>query len=80
MCAKRYWHDIFLQVLGPKPVLKEGTAEEDIVADQKNAIAAVLYKVIKNGEPPYLRLDGISRKLFSCRHLLKSIPPLLLSL
>ncbi|XP_034292858.1 macrophage-capping protein isoform X1 [Pantherophis guttatus] len=32
-------------VLGPKPVLKEGTAEEDIVADQKNAIAAVLYKV-----------------------------------
>ncbi|KAM3830717.1 macrophage-capping protein isoform 3-T4 [Vipera latastei] len=33
------------EVLGPKPVLKEGTAEEDIVADQKNAIAAVLYKV-----------------------------------
>ncbi|XP_009881760.1 PREDICTED: macrophage-capping protein [Charadrius vociferus] len=34
-----------LQVLGPKPTLQEGSPEEDIVADQKNAGAAVLYKV-----------------------------------
>ncbi|KAM9607977.1 macrophage-capping protein isoform 3-T3 [Morphnus guianensis] len=34
-----------LQVLGPKPTLQEGSPEEDIVADQRNAGAAVLYKV-----------------------------------
>ncbi|NXQ83121.1 CAPG protein, partial [Nyctibius grandis] len=33
-----------LQVLGPKPTLQEGSPEEDVVADQKNAGAAVLYK------------------------------------
>ncbi|NXN71896.1 CAPG protein, partial [Himantopus himantopus] len=33
-----------LQVLGPKPTLQEGSPEEDIVADQRNAGAAVLYK------------------------------------
>uniref|UniRef100_A0A8D2LJA4 Macrophage-capping protein n=2 Tax=Varanus komodoensis TaxID=61221 RepID=A0A8D2LJA4_VARKO len=32
-------------VLGPKPVLKEGSPEEDIIADQKNAVTAALYKV-----------------------------------
>lgn len=32
------------QVLGPKPTLQEGSPEEDIVADQRNAGAAVLYK------------------------------------
>uniref|UniRef100_A0A6J0UEY8 Macrophage-capping protein n=1 Tax=Pogona vitticeps TaxID=103695 RepID=A0A6J0UEY8_9SAUR len=32
-------------VLGPKPVLKQGRPEEDVVADQKNAVSAVLYKV-----------------------------------
>ncbi|XP_064897230.1 macrophage-capping protein isoform X2 [Columba livia] len=34
-----------LQVLGPKPTLREGSPEEDAVADQKNVGAAVLYKV-----------------------------------
>ncbi|XP_059687494.1 macrophage-capping protein isoform X1 [Gavia stellata] len=34
-----------LQVLGPKPTLQEGTPEEDVMADQRNAGAAVLYKV-----------------------------------
>nr|XP_009680578.1 PREDICTED: macrophage-capping protein [Struthio camelus australis] len=34
-----------LQVLGPKPALQEGSPEEDVMADQKNAGAAVLYKV-----------------------------------
>uniref|UniRef100_A0A8C4UVZ5 Macrophage-capping protein n=1 Tax=Falco tinnunculus TaxID=100819 RepID=A0A8C4UVZ5_FALTI len=34
-----------LQVLGPKPILQEGSPEEDVVADQRNAGAAVLYKV-----------------------------------
>ncbi|KAM9516368.1 macrophage-capping protein isoform 1-T1 [Guaruba guarouba] len=34
-----------LQVLGPKPTLPEGSPEEDAVADQSNAQAAVLYKV-----------------------------------
>ncbi|XP_033926511.1 macrophage-capping protein isoform X3 [Melopsittacus undulatus] len=34
-----------LQVLGPKPTLPEGSPEEDAVADQSNARAAVLYKV-----------------------------------
>nr|XP_060643059.1 macrophage-capping protein [Anolis sagrei ordinatus] len=34
-----------ITVLGPKPPLKEGRPEEDVVADQKNAVAAVLYKV-----------------------------------
>ncbi|KAF1419078.1 Macrophage-capping protein, partial [Spheniscus humboldti] len=33
-----------LQVLGPKPTLQEGSPEEDIVADRRNAGAAVLYK------------------------------------
>lgn len=32
------------QVLGPKPTLQEGSPEEDVVADQRNAGAAVLYK------------------------------------
>ncbi|XP_003224242.1 macrophage-capping protein [Anolis carolinensis] len=34
-----------ITVLGPKPPLKEGRPEDDAVADQKNAVAAVLYKV-----------------------------------
>ncbi|NWX07051.1 CAPG protein, partial [Caloenas nicobarica] len=34
-----------LQVLGPKPTLQEGSPEEDAVADQRNAGAAILYKV-----------------------------------
>ncbi|KAM6331315.1 macrophage-capping protein [Alca torda] len=34
-----------LQVLGPKPTLQEGSPEEDVVADQRNAGAAILYKV-----------------------------------
>ncbi|KAJ7305099.1 hypothetical protein JRQ81_010937 [Phrynocephalus forsythii] len=34
-----------IAVLGPKPVLKEGSPEEDVAADQKNAVSAVLYKV-----------------------------------
>lgn len=34
-----------LQVLGPKPLLQEGSPEEDVVADQSNMGAAVLYKV-----------------------------------
>uniref|UniRef100_A0A4X1W7F5 Macrophage-capping protein n=1 Tax=Sus scrofa TaxID=9823 RepID=A0A4X1W7F5_PIG len=34
-----------IQVLGPKPTLKEGNPEEDLTADQKNAQAAALYKV-----------------------------------
>ncbi|XP_074708395.1 macrophage-capping protein [Strix uralensis] len=34
-----------LQVLGPKPPLQEGSPEEDVMADQRNAGAAVLYKV-----------------------------------
>lgn len=34
-----------IAVLGPKPALKEGSPEEDVMADQKNAVAAVLYKV-----------------------------------
>ncbi|XP_055972729.1 macrophage-capping protein [Sorex fumeus] len=34
-----------IHVLGPKPVLKEGNPEEDLMADQTNAQAAVLYKV-----------------------------------
>lgn len=34
-----------IQVLGPKPALKEGNPEEDITADQTNAQAAALYKV-----------------------------------
>ncbi|NXE98426.1 CAPG protein, partial [Menura novaehollandiae] len=33
-----------VQVLGPKPLLQEGSPEEDVVADQTNAGAAVLYK------------------------------------
>ncbi|KQL48135.1 macrophage-capping protein-like protein [Amazona aestiva] len=33
-----------LQVLGPKPTLPEGSPEEDAVADQSNAQAAILYK------------------------------------
>lgn len=32
------------QVLGPKPTLQEGSPEEDIVADRRNAGAAILYK------------------------------------
>ncbi|XP_074020406.1 macrophage-capping protein isoform X2 [Numenius arquata] len=32
-------------VLGPKPTLQEGSPEEDVVADQRNARAAILYKV-----------------------------------
>uniref|UniRef100_A0A8D0HNP2 Macrophage-capping protein n=1 Tax=Sphenodon punctatus TaxID=8508 RepID=A0A8D0HNP2_SPHPU len=34
-----------IQVLGAKPALREGSPEEDAMADQKNAGAAVLYKV-----------------------------------
>lgn len=34
-----------LQVLGPKPALKEGSPEEDLTADQTNAQSAALYKV-----------------------------------
>ncbi|XP_014814208.1 PREDICTED: macrophage-capping protein isoform X2 [Calidris pugnax] len=34
-----------LKVLGPKPTLQEGSPEEDVVADQRNARAAILYKV-----------------------------------
>ncbi|CAM2108638.1 unnamed protein product [Caretta caretta] len=34
-----------IQVLGPKPALRQGSPEEDITADQKNAGAAALYKV-----------------------------------
>uniref|UniRef100_A0A8C5U7B0 Capping actin protein, gelsolin like n=1 Tax=Malurus cyaneus samueli TaxID=2593467 RepID=A0A8C5U7B0_9PASS len=34
-----------IQVLGPKPPLQEGSPEEDVVADQSNAGAAILYKV-----------------------------------
>uniref|UniRef100_A0A5F9CXG4 Macrophage-capping protein n=1 Tax=Oryctolagus cuniculus TaxID=9986 RepID=A0A5F9CXG4_RABIT len=34
-----------IQVLGPKPPLKEGNPEEDLTADQTNAQAAALYKV-----------------------------------
>lgn len=34
-----------VQVLGPKPPLQEGSPEEDVVADQRNTEAAVLYKV-----------------------------------
>ncbi|XP_025901661.1 macrophage-capping protein isoform X2 [Nothoprocta perdicaria] len=33
------------RVLGPKPALQEGSPEEDVAADQRNAEAAVLYKV-----------------------------------
>ncbi|NXG24022.1 CAPG protein, partial [Grallaria varia] len=33
-----------VQVLGTKPPLKEGNPEEDVVADESNAGAAVLYK------------------------------------
>ncbi|NXC01435.1 CAPG protein, partial [Orthonyx spaldingii] len=33
-----------VQVLGPKPPLQEGSPEEDVVADQSNTGAAVLYK------------------------------------
>ncbi|XP_054854361.1 macrophage-capping protein [Eublepharis macularius] len=32
-------------VLGPKPILKESSPEEDVMADRKNAVAAALYKV-----------------------------------
>ncbi|KAB0403038.1 hypothetical protein E2I00_018772 [Balaenoptera physalus] len=34
-----------IQVLGPKPALKEGDPEEDLTADRTNAQAAALYKV-----------------------------------
>ncbi|XP_038610040.1 macrophage-capping protein [Tachyglossus aculeatus] len=34
-----------MQVLGPKPALREGNPEEDLTADQTNAQAAALYKV-----------------------------------
>uniref|UniRef100_A0ABI7W0N8 Gelsolin-like domain-containing protein n=1 Tax=Felis catus TaxID=9685 RepID=A0ABI7W0N8_FELCA len=34
-----------IQVLGPKPALKEGNPEEDLTADRTNAQAAALYKV-----------------------------------
>lgn len=34
-----------IQVLGPKPALKEGNPEEDLTADQTNAQDAALYKV-----------------------------------
>ncbi|XP_064428330.1 macrophage-capping protein isoform X2 [Mirounga angustirostris] len=34
-----------IQVLGPKPALKEGNTEEDLTADRTNAQAAALYKV-----------------------------------
>ncbi|KAL4694113.1 hypothetical protein H8959_013378 [Pygathrix nigripes] len=34
-----------IQVLGPKPALKEGNPEEDLTADKANAQAAALYKV-----------------------------------
>ncbi|KAI5140874.1 Macrophage-Capping Protein [Manis pentadactyla] len=34
-----------IQVLGPKPALKEGNPEEDLTADQVNARTAALYKV-----------------------------------
>ncbi|KAL0607397.1 Macrophage-capping protein [Plecturocebus cupreus] len=34
-----------IQVLGPKPSLKEGNPEEDLTADQTNAQATALYKV-----------------------------------
>ncbi|XP_036189857.1 macrophage-capping protein isoform X1 [Myotis myotis] len=34
-----------IQVLGPKPALKEGNPEEDLTADQTNAHTAALYKV-----------------------------------
>lgn len=40
-----------LQVLGPKPALKEGNPEEDLTADQTNAQAAALYKVSIPGLP-----------------------------
>lgn len=33
-----------IQVLGPKPTLKEGNSEEDLTADWTNALAAVLYR------------------------------------
>ncbi|XP_074784600.1 macrophage-capping protein isoform X2 [Athene noctua] len=32
-------------VLGPKPTLQEGSPEEDVMADQRNVGAAILYKV-----------------------------------
>lgn len=34
-----------IQVLGPKPTLKDGNPEEDLTTDWTNAQAAVLYKV-----------------------------------
>ncbi|NWU93304.1 CAPG protein, partial [Upupa epops] len=34
-----------LQALGPKPPLQEGSPEEDVVADERHAVAAVLYRV-----------------------------------
>uniref|UniRef100_A0A2K5S951 Gelsolin-like domain-containing protein n=1 Tax=Cebus imitator TaxID=2715852 RepID=A0A2K5S951_CEBIM len=37
--------DEMIQVLGPKPSLKEGNPEEDLTADQTNAQATALYKV-----------------------------------
>lgn len=40
-----------LQVLGPKPALKEGNPEEDLTADRTNAQAAALYKVGTLGLP-----------------------------
>ncbi|XP_014385574.1 PREDICTED: macrophage-capping protein [Myotis brandtii] len=40
-----------IQVLGPKPALKEGNPEEDLTADQTNAHAAALYKVGVRGLP-----------------------------
>ncbi|XP_063167476.1 macrophage-capping protein [Candoia aspera] len=50
-----------IAVLGPKPALKEGTAEEDIVADQKNATAAVLYKVSDmTGKMSLTKISGSS--------------------
>ena len=40
-----------IQVLGPKPSLKEGNPEEDLTADRTNAQAAALYKVGVPGLP-----------------------------
>ncbi|KAK2119814.1 hypothetical protein P7K49_001200 [Saguinus oedipus] len=37
--------DEMIQVLGPKPSLKEGNPEEDLTDDQTNAQATALYKV-----------------------------------
>ncbi|ELW69313.1 Macrophage-capping protein [Tupaia chinensis] len=60
-----------IQVLDPKPALKEGNPEEDLTADQTNAQAAALYKVSDaTGQMNLTKVADSSPLPWSCWYLM----------